>query len=79
MTPPDSPLPQPEAPPLPALSTMWAMQPRFERDLGAFFAARRFGTGEGVAAPGLEILDVRGQWFGSGLQICHVIHFNFVT
>ncbi len=26
----------PEAPPLPALSTMWAVQPRFERDLGAF-------------------------------------------
>ena len=25
-----------EAPPAPSLSTMWAMQPRFERDLGAF-------------------------------------------
>ena len=29
--------PRPEAP-LPALSTMWAMQPRFERDMGAFLA-----------------------------------------
>jgi sugar phosphate isomerase/epimerase len=27
-----------EAPPPPALSTMWAMQPRFEHDLGAFMA-----------------------------------------
>ncbi|MPZ98113.1 MAG: TIM barrel protein [Dehalococcoidia bacterium] len=32
----DSPAPGNEAPPPPSLSTMWAVQPRFERDLHAF-------------------------------------------